>query len=77
MTEYKVLVDKILPPKKDTPLTFSQLKLSCPAAVNRFKIGVPATYEHAVGDNKNDVGKSAKYIADTVSVSLGDYKKYQ
>ncbi|KAI8146541.1 vacuolar protein sorting-associated [Fennellomyces sp. T-0311] len=40
-------------------------KLTCPAAVNRFKIGVPATYEHAVGD-KQDVGKSAKYIAETV-----------
>ncbi|ORY99182.1 vacuolar protein sorting-associated [Syncephalastrum racemosum] len=42
-------------------------KLTCPAAVNRFKIGVPATYEHAVGDNtKQDMGKSAKYIAETV-----------
>ncbi|KAI7848634.1 vacuolar protein sorting-associated [Circinella umbellata] len=41
-------------------------KLTCPAAVNRFKIGVPATYEHAVNDNKQDVGKSAKYIAETV-----------
>lgn len=45
-------------------------KLSCPAAVNRFKIGVPATYEHAIGDNKNDVGKSAKYIAESVLVSF-------
>ncbi|KAI8369583.1 vacuolar protein sorting-associated [Radiomyces spectabilis] len=41
-------------------------KLTCPAAVNRFKIGVPATYEHAVGDNSNDVGRSAKYIAESV-----------
>ncbi|KAI8988535.1 vacuolar protein sorting-associated [Mycotypha africana] len=41
-------------------------KLSCPAAVNRFNIGVPATYEHAIGDNKNDVGKQAKYIAESV-----------
>lgn len=41
-------------------------KLTCPAAVNRFKIGVPATYEHAIGDNSKDVGKSAKYIAESV-----------
>lgn len=38
--------------------------------MNRFKIGVPATYEHAIGDNKNDVGKSAKYIAESVLVSF-------
>lgn len=44
-------------------------KLTCPAAVNRFKIGVPATYEHAIGDNSKDVGKSAKYIAESVLVS--------
>lgn len=36
--------------------------------MNRFKIGVPATYEHAIGDHKNDVGKSAKYIAESVLV---------
>ncbi|PHZ15184.1 VPS28-domain-containing protein [Rhizopus microsporus ATCC 52813] len=27
---------------------------------------VPATYEHAIGNNKNDMGKSAKYIAESV-----------
>ncbi|KAF7731693.1 Vacuolar protein-sorting-associated protein 28 [Apophysomyces ossiformis] len=49
-------------------------KLSCPAAVNRFKIGVPATYEHAVGHNTNDVGNSAKHVADIVTsfVTLTD-----
>ncbi|KAL0094945.1 vacuolar protein sorting-associated [Phycomyces blakesleeanus] len=41
-------------------------KLTCPAAVNRFKIGVPATYEHAIGNTKNDMGKAAKYIAESV-----------
>ncbi|KAI9313151.1 vacuolar protein sorting-associated [Dichotomocladium elegans] len=44
----------------------NEYKLTCPAAINRFKIGVPATYEHAVGDNKLDTSKSGKYIAETV-----------
>ncbi|KAG0180260.1 hypothetical protein DFQ29_000994 [Apophysomyces sp. BC1021] len=43
-------------------------KLTCPAAVNRFRIGVPATYEHAVGASTNDVGNSAKHVADIVTL---------
>ncbi|KAI8877201.1 ESCRT-1 complex, Vps28 subunit [Backusella circina FSU 941] len=62
-TTLRFLTDSIT----DLETFMTEYKLSCPAAVNRFKIGVPATYEHAVGDSKNDVGKSAKYIADTVS----------
>ncbi|RUP28573.1 hypothetical protein BC936DRAFT_138715 [Jimgerdemannia flammicorona] len=41
-------------------------QLACPAAANRLKIGVPATYEHAIGDPNHDSGKSAKYVAETV-----------
>lgn len=67
MNDYKVslLCMKYVP----TIFNFFLDKLTCPAAVNRFKIGVPATYEHAIGDNSKDVGKSAKYIAESVLVS--------
>ncbi|ORX62967.1 vacuolar protein sorting-associated, partial [Hesseltinella vesiculosa] len=41
---------------------------TCPAAVNRFRIGVPATYEHAVEENaKNNRGKATLYVAESVS----------
>lgn len=44
--------------------------MTCPAAVNRFKIGVPATYEHAVEESNGNRGKATLYVAETVSVSM-------
>ncbi|ORX52973.1 ESCRT-1 complex, Vps28 subunit [Piromyces finnis] len=42
----------------------NEYKLNCPLAVNRLKVGVPATVEHGV-DNKNNK-EDGKYIAKTV-----------
>ncbi|KAG1459091.1 hypothetical protein G6F56_006240 [Rhizopus delemar] len=66
IAKYKTTLNFLSDSVTDLESFMSDYKLSCPAAVNRFKIGVPATYEHAIGDNKNDVGKSAKYIAESV-----------
>ena len=44
-------------------------QLECPAAVNRFKIGVPATIEHPTGAG-HDNSKFAQYVAETVHVSF-------
>jgi ESCRT-I complex subunit VPS28 len=41
--------------------------MNCPAAINRFRIGVPATIEHATASDL-ETGKSAKYVAETVQV---------
>jgi len=41
--------------------------LNCPLAINRLKVGVPATVEHGV-DNKGNK-EDGKYIAKTVQVS--------
>jgi ESCRT-I complex subunit VPS28 len=40
--------------------------MSCPAAVNRLKIGVPATIEHASEASTT----SAKYVAETVQLFI-------
>ncbi|KAI7885351.1 vacuolar protein sorting-associated [Lichtheimia hyalospora FSU 10163] len=66
IAKYKTTMNFLSDSVNNLETFMDDYKLSCPAAVNRFKIGVPATYEHAVGDNKQDVGKSAKYIAESV-----------
>ncbi|EIE92275.1 hypothetical protein RO3G_17082 [Rhizopus delemar RA 99-880] len=66
IAKYKTTLNFLSDSVIDLESFMNDYKLSCPAAVSRFKIGVPATYEHAIGDNKNDVGKSAKYIAESV-----------
>jgi len=66
IAKYKTALNFLSDSVTDLDSFMNDYKLSCPAAVNRFKIGVPATYEHAIGDNKNDMAKSAKYIAETV-----------
>lgn len=66
IAKYKTTMNFLSDSVSNLETFMDDYKLSCPAAVNRFKIGVPATYEHAVGDNKQDVGKSAKYIAESV-----------
>lgn len=71
MRDYKVsfviyrfsLISNIL----NSTCAYPFVQLACPAAANRLKIGVPATYEHAIGENY-DSGKSAKYVAETVQV---------
>jgi len=42
-----------------------EYKLSCPAALSRLQIGVPATVEHG-GLNEGDQRKTAMYVAETV-----------
>ncbi|CAG8566591.1 2342_t:CDS:2 [Acaulospora colombiana] len=55
------LVNDLIP---DVEKFMKDYKLECPAAANRFKIGVPATIEHSIN---HDPSKSAKYVAETVS----------
>ncbi|KAI7905987.1 vacuolar protein sorting-associated [Cokeromyces recurvatus] len=66
IAKYKTTMNFLSDSVDNLETFMNEYKLSCPAALNRFKIGEPATYEHPIGDNKNDVGKSAKYIAETV-----------
>ncbi|RHZ54174.1 hypothetical protein Glove_429g20 [Diversispora epigaea] len=64
IAQYKTamnLVNDLIP---DVEKFMKEYKLECPAAVNRFKIGVPATIEHSID---HDPSKSAKYVAETVS----------
>ncbi|CAG8453268.1 804_t:CDS:2 [Diversispora eburnea] len=69
LTQYKTamnLVNDLIP---DVEKFMKEYKLECPAAVNRFKIGVPATKEHSID---NDPSTSAKHVAETVSVSVDE-----
>ncbi|RUS17532.1 VPS28 protein-domain-containing protein [Endogone sp. FLAS-F59071] len=65
IAKYKTALNLVSDSVPDLEKFMRDYKLACPAAANRLKIGVPATYEHAVGENY-DSGKSAKYVAETV-----------
>lgn len=51
-----------------------QFDMSCQAALNRLKIGVPATVEHAAGNGGDDGGgggmMTAKSVAETVQAFI-------
>jgi len=47
--------------------------LSCAAAVKRFRIGVPATTEHASKFDSGGSGLNAKHVAATVQVCLNRF----
>ncbi|KAI8384124.1 VPS28 protein-domain-containing protein [Blakeslea trispora] len=66
IAKYKTTMNFLSESVDNLETFMNEYKLSCPAAVNRFKIGVPATYEHAIDDKQKEVGKAAKYIAETV-----------
>ncbi|KAI8581027.1 hypothetical protein K450DRAFT_234285 [Umbelopsis ramanniana AG] len=66
IAKYKTALNFLSDTVTDLESFMAKYKLSCPAAVIRFKIGVPATYEHAIGDPSKDTGKSAKYVAEVV-----------
>ncbi|KAI7864930.1 vacuolar protein sorting-associated [Spinellus fusiger] len=66
IAKYKTTMNFLSDNVQSLEVFMNDYKLTCPAAVNRFKIGVPATYEHAIGSHHNDMGKSAKYIAESV-----------
>ncbi|KAI9307944.1 vacuolar protein sorting-associated [Cunninghamella echinulata] len=69
ITKYKTTMNFLADSVKDLETFMNDYKLVCPAAVNRFKIGVPATYEHGVEEksNNNKSGKAALYVAESVS----------
>ncbi|KAI8090036.1 VPS28 protein-domain-containing protein [Halteromyces radiatus] len=69
IAKYKTTMNFLADSVKDLETFMDDYKLTCPAAVNRFKIGVPATYEHAVEENTNNNrgGKATLYVAETVS----------
>ncbi|CAG8460837.1 19132_t:CDS:2 [Cetraspora pellucida] len=62
IAQYKTAMNLVSDLIPDVEQFMKEYKLKCPAAVNRFKIGVPATIEHSI-----DPIKSAKYVAETVS----------
>ncbi|CAG8450456.1 121_t:CDS:2 [Scutellospora calospora] len=62
IAQYKTAMNLVCDLIPDVEKFMKEYKLKCPAAVNRFKIGVPATIEHSI-----DPIKSAKYVAETVS----------
>ncbi|CAO3594950.1 unnamed protein product [Absidia cylindrospora] len=68
IAKYKTTMNFLADSVKDLETFMNNYKLICPAAVNRFKIGVPATYEHAVEESTNNSrGKATLYVAETVS----------
>lgn len=69
MNEYKVLIYTLIFIFIFLGLNSLLFQLECPAAVNRFKIGVPATIEHPTGAG-HDNSKFAQYVAETVHVSF-------
>ncbi|CAG8505432.1 43_t:CDS:2 [Dentiscutata heterogama] len=62
IAQYKTAMNLVCDLIPDVEQFMKEYKLKCPAAVNRFKIGVPATIEHSI-----DPIKSAKYVAESVS----------
>ncbi|KAG9289870.1 hypothetical protein G9A89_015450 [Geosiphon pyriformis] len=65
IAQYKTALNLVSDSMPDVDKFMNDYKLECPAAVNRFKIGVPATIEHStIADH--DSGNSAKYVAETV-----------
>ncbi|SAL99977.1 hypothetical protein [Absidia glauca] len=67
IAKYKTTMNFLADSVKDLETFMNDYKLTCPAAVNRFKIGVPATYEHAVEESNGNRGKATLYVAETVS----------
>ncbi|CAG8575046.1 9979_t:CDS:2 [Funneliformis caledonium] len=64
-TALNLVCDSITDVEKFMEKFIKEYKLECPAAVNRFKIGVPATIEHPTGAG-HDTSKFAQYVAETV-----------
>ncbi|KAL0140013.1 VPS28 protein-domain-containing protein [Mucor lusitanicus] len=62
IAKYKTTMNFLSDSVDNLEAFMNDYKLSCPAAVNRFKIGVPATYEHAIGDNTKDVAQSVLHF---------------
>ncbi|CAG8458429.1 5749_t:CDS:2 [Rhizophagus irregularis] len=65
IAQYKTALNLVRDSVTDVEKFMNEYKLECPAAVNRFKIGVPATIEHPTGAG-HDNSKFAQYVAETV-----------
>ncbi|CAJ0755229.1 10316_t:CDS:2 [Entrophospora sp. SA101] len=65
IAQYKTAVNLVNDSVPDVEKFMKEYKLECPAAVNRFKIGVPATVEHSTGAG-HDPSNSAQNVAETV-----------
>ncbi|CAG8514595.1 1367_t:CDS:2 [Paraglomus brasilianum] len=66
IAQYKTALNLVSDHVPDIEKFMKEYKLGCPAAANRFKIGVPATIEHSTGAGHGS-GASAKYVAETVT----------
>ncbi|CAG8538680.1 415_t:CDS:2 [Paraglomus occultum] len=73
IAQYKTALNLVSDHVPDIEKFMKEYKLGCPAAANRFKIGVPATIEHSTGAGHGS-GASAKYVAETVTVGYAVVK---
>ncbi|KAH3744730.1 ESCRT-1 complex, Vps28 subunit [Pelomyxa schiedti] len=66
ITQYKGALVVVASDVPDVAVFMKEYGLECPAAVQRFKVGVPATIEHGKSVPSRDGSNNARVVAETV-----------